>query len=599
MFGRLLHRPRLFISYRRADAESSAGHLCTLLRQQFGRDRVFLDTRSLAFGEDFCRAIHDRIAEADRVVAIIGPGWLDAANERGRRLDQDDDPVRFEIATALRLGKPIVPVLLNGAAMPRAEQLPPDLRELHKRVAAPMRDATFETDFEPLVDELLGRRRGRLLSEVDRMRRVAFAAAGWALWVPLCAPLLMWTAWTGALDLLQLDTLAQRWLLGAAAPAGGDANLLLVTIDAASEQALGREFTPAQAPAWRRDHARLVERAVHAGARAVVFDLVLGRSDAQTADADAALARAVRAAAPTRVVFGVQALAADGRPQLADALRDGAVVGFVCLLSRGAGTVWSVPLAEVATPASNDEAVVAAQWPALALAAHTAAMLRSADLDRRELGFDGTLERVRYSAQRRQRDDGGCPAVRAGAAYASLILRPAPEGHWRTPERSVSYADALDAARVPDARLAGRTLLVGQTALKRAPLHDDSHVVRDGLLAARKVWGVELHADAVAALAAGAVPRLPGADRQAWTALAASVLGALAAVALFTRLAWVRRAAVGALAAAWLALAWWLARRSVLLNVGYDLLALALTYAVTRAVQRLAAWRQARGGIDP
>ena len=589
MFG----RPKLFISYRRADAEASAGHLCTLLRQQFGRDRVFLDTRSIPFGDAFERVIRAQIDAADKVVALIGPAWLEARNERGRRLDQSDDMVRFELATALASGKPVVPVLLNGATMPRPEQLPEVLRTMHGRHAAPMRDASFETDFEPLV---------------DRLRRVTFALGSAALAVPAAALLGAALAATSALDVLHLDTLGQRWLLQATPPAD-DATLRLLTIDAASERALGREYKvgsdAANAAAWRRDHARLIDRAAQAGARAVAFDVVMRTAS----DADAELAAAARRAAgrtpPMRVVFGTDSLGADGTLPWPGTLVGSAVPGVVCLVSRGAGEVWSVPLAVLQADAVSGLAsahqVVAAGRPALVLAA-LADGLRGVDRDRGALDFAGALPDtpLRFSALRRHRgssDD--CPALPANSHYAALLLRISPAGHWRDPVRHLSYADALDPARIADAALAGRVLLVGSTELAGPDRRSDTHAVSDGVWSSRRVYGVELHADAYSALASGRVPRLPNTDSQALTALAASLVGALAATALYTQHALWRRTLLLALVAAWIALAWWLAHGGVILNVGYDLLALLLAYIATRAAQQLASWRQSRGGIDP
>ena len=604
MFG----RPKLFISYRRADAEASAGHLCTLLRQQFGRDRVFLDTRSIPFGEAFERVIRTQIDAADKVVALIGPTWLEARNERGRRLDQSDDMVRFELATALASGKPVVPVLLNGAAMPRPEQLPEALRMLHGKHAAPMRDASFETDFEPLVDELYGRPRGGLRREVDRLRRVTFALGSAALAVPAAALMVAALAATSALDVLHLDTLGQRWLLQATPPAD-DASLRLLTIDAASERALGREYKvgsdAANAAAWRRDHARLIDRAAQAGARAVAFDSVMRIAT----DADAELAAAARRAAgrtpPMRVVFGTDSLAADGTLPWPGTLVGSAVPGVVCLVSRGAGEVWSVPLAVLQADAVSGLAsarqVIAAGRPALALAA-LANGLRAVDRDRGALDFAGALPDtpLRFSALRRHRgssDD--CPALPANSHYAALLLRISPAGHWRDPVRHLSYADALDPARVADAALAGRVLLVGNTELGSPDRRSDTHAVSDGVWSSRRVYGVELHADAYSALASGRVPRLPNTDRQALTAFAASLVGALAATALYTQHALWRRTLLLTVVATWIALAWWLAHGGIILNVGYDLLALLLAYIATRAAQQLASWRQSRGGIDP
>src|SRR5262249_638502 len=82
------------------------------------------------------------------MVSIIGPGWLD--DERPRIQDRDDF-VRMEIATALRLRLDIVPVLVNGAGMPSERDLPADLKAFAYRNGVPLNDANWATDLSRLV----------------------------------------------------------------------------------------------------------------------------------------------------------------------------------------------------------------------------------------------------------------------------------------------------------------------------------------------------------------------------------------------------------------------------------------------------------------
>ena len=164
----------------------------------------------------------------------------------------------------------------------------------------------------------------------------------------------------------------------------------------------------------------------------------------------------------------------------------------------------------------------------------------------------------------------------------TLLLRVAPAGHWRDAARRVSYADALDSARVADQRFKDRIVLVGAMELQQP--HDDIHVVRDGFVP-RQVFGVELHADAIATLASGRVAQLPTVDRQLVTALIASVVGAAAAVVLYRRPRWWRRGILLALALAWVLVAWWFATRDIILNPAHDVIAMLLSYLALRAAQ--------------
>ena len=116
--------PSLFISYRREDAIAYAGRLYDHLSSHFGADNVFMDIGQIAPGEDFVEVLDARIRSSDVVIALIGPAWLSVSNEQGRRLEQADDFVRYELAAALAQGKRLIPVLVGGARMPNVNELP-------------------------------------------------------------------------------------------------------------------------------------------------------------------------------------------------------------------------------------------------------------------------------------------------------------------------------------------------------------------------------------------------------------------------------------------------------------------------------------------
>src|SRR6478735_2698458 len=168
--------PRLFVSYRRSDSEGSAGRLADALARQFGADRVFLDSARIPFGADFVHVVAEEIARADVVVVVIGPNWVDTRDDRGRRLDHGDDPVRFEVVRALDAKRRILPVLVGGADAPRAGDLPDPLAPLARLNMATVRNVAFADDFDALVDALLGRPRGAVRTEVDHLRRLVIGA---------------------------------------------------------------------------------------------------------------------------------------------------------------------------------------------------------------------------------------------------------------------------------------------------------------------------------------------------------------------------------------------------------------------------------------
>lgn len=147
--------PAVFISYRRDDTAGSAGRIYDRLVDRFGREQVYRDVESGQPGEDFVETIGRRVRECDVLLALIGPAWLRAVDEAGGwRLAKDDDLVRVEIATALERGIRVIPVLLEGAKMPRAGDLPSSLARLTHRNAFEIRDTHFDLDVAQLLDEL-------------------------------------------------------------------------------------------------------------------------------------------------------------------------------------------------------------------------------------------------------------------------------------------------------------------------------------------------------------------------------------------------------------------------------------------------------------
>lgn len=145
----------IFISYRRADSEGQARALLKDLIARFGKEAVFIDVTGLAKGLDFRRVLEDRLATSGVLLAIIGKDWLDIKDEDGAtRLDSPKDFVRLEIAAALKRNIPVIPVLVRGARMPRAEALPEDLKDLVFRDGVELTHARWDSDVEDLMRAL-------------------------------------------------------------------------------------------------------------------------------------------------------------------------------------------------------------------------------------------------------------------------------------------------------------------------------------------------------------------------------------------------------------------------------------------------------------
>jgi TIR domain-containing protein len=145
----------IFISYRRSDTEGYAGRLFEGLRARFGLDMVFFDVAGIEPGQDFDKVIGEKVRSCNILLALIGNSWASASDaNRHRRLDDPHDFVRLEIAAALRDNVPVIPVLLQGAAMPQPEQLPEDLVALARLNAVELRHTNWDSDFARLVETL-------------------------------------------------------------------------------------------------------------------------------------------------------------------------------------------------------------------------------------------------------------------------------------------------------------------------------------------------------------------------------------------------------------------------------------------------------------
>jgi beta-lactam-binding protein with PASTA domain len=145
----------IFISYRRNDTEGEAGRLFDDLVSEFGENSVFMDVAAIEAGRDFRKVIDESVSTCGILLAIIGKNWVDVKDDEGhRRLDDPSDFVRLETASALRRDIPVIPVLVRGAKMPRAEELPEDLRDLAYRNCVELTHARWGSDLELLVEGL-------------------------------------------------------------------------------------------------------------------------------------------------------------------------------------------------------------------------------------------------------------------------------------------------------------------------------------------------------------------------------------------------------------------------------------------------------------
>ena len=143
----------VFLSYRREDTEGYAGRLFDRLNARFPK-RVFKDVDSILAGANFVHELEKSIKASDALVALIGRQWLTSSVSGQRRIDDSRDFVRLELEIALSNGVRIIPALVGGAAIPRAQDLPDSLRAITTRQAIELGHRTFDRDVERLVREL-------------------------------------------------------------------------------------------------------------------------------------------------------------------------------------------------------------------------------------------------------------------------------------------------------------------------------------------------------------------------------------------------------------------------------------------------------------
>lgn len=145
-----------------------------------------MDVDDIRPGEDFERTIEERIRASRVLVAVIGSQWLSASHADGkRRLDDPQDFVRREISAALAGDVRVIPVLVEGAHMPSAAELPSEIAPFAQIQAAEISDARFEDDARRLIQALdpgHGAKRAARLPITAVLALAFIALAGALLW---------------------------------------------------------------------------------------------------------------------------------------------------------------------------------------------------------------------------------------------------------------------------------------------------------------------------------------------------------------------------------------------------------------------------------
>jgi len=554
---------QIFISYRRDDSSVHARLLHRELSSYFGADEVFMDHEDIGWGDNFAQRIDEQLGTADVVVVVVGPRWVEIVQQR----EHGDDWVRHEVEQALRRRAQgrlrVLPALVGGAVWSRP-RLPKGLAELPLLNALTLRDNAFDQDVQRLVEAIRQRSFWRELMAQALARRARFAALA-------VGGLVAVSAWTGALDLLTLDTrldsLTLRMASAIGSPSAPSGELALQPVDEAAVAAVGRPF----GPSWRAEHARVIDRAREAGARSLAFDLFFDQPGDAAADGalEAALGRAVDR---LPVILGAAETAGDGTPALLPSLAGLAGWGLACAGQR-LGVAYAMPLAA--------QRPGGARVAGLALAAYSG----GGDVE----AIDDLRQRVQvrvrsqqnspsipyYAGETLDRPSPACPILGPGDRVASQLIDPARPG---APFITVPYPDVLAGEPRALSALQDRVLLVGLAL----PGRDEF-----GLPGGGRVHGLRLIAAQLDALLRGRAVRAAGPGLVIGVSLGLGFAGAALAIAMNRwRAAWLA-AAVGASAAGvLLASLLWLRSEGQLIGAHHGVLALCLGAVAARLTLR-------------
>jgi hypothetical protein len=79
---------KVFISYRRDDSRYQARMIHAAFCQVIPHDRVFMDIDSIPPGTNFRKILKDWVDQCEVLLALIGPGWIDAKDPKTSRVGE-------------------------------------------------------------------------------------------------------------------------------------------------------------------------------------------------------------------------------------------------------------------------------------------------------------------------------------------------------------------------------------------------------------------------------------------------------------------------------------------------------------------------------
>ncbi|MEM9548729.1 MAG: FISUMP domain-containing protein, partial [Bacteroidota bacterium] len=176
----LFEKPVVFINYRRSDSESEAGRLASDLDRIFGNRFSFQDIDDIQSGDLWIDKLIDAGLNAQVILVIIGESWLVKRNNKVRLFDEGDW-VRRELLAAIEAKKIIIPVLIDGARLPKKNQIPPELHPLLRHQAFPIRKARWKHDIVPLIQDIKNITQHQTLAEKQKRSNSMRRFLGWGV----------------------------------------------------------------------------------------------------------------------------------------------------------------------------------------------------------------------------------------------------------------------------------------------------------------------------------------------------------------------------------------------------------------------------------
>jgi hypothetical protein len=144
---------KIFVSYRQTDTGPEVRTLSDYLKEAFGRTMVFVDTANVRHGPKWPPQIQQALEAAGVLIVAVGPKWFNEENQR--RLNEEGDWVRLEIARSLERDIRIIPLLVNGAQRPNPGLLPSSIADLGKHLPMPLARENWAGQVRDLIDELV------------------------------------------------------------------------------------------------------------------------------------------------------------------------------------------------------------------------------------------------------------------------------------------------------------------------------------------------------------------------------------------------------------------------------------------------------------